>query len=89
MKTPRSSLRPSELPFYGIIIGAQAMLLGSIQLPVMFGEPTNFRKEVVTFEVVAFLGTYHALLGWSCYAKFMVVLHYVCLKLKMHGTAES
>ena len=65
------------------------MLLGSIQLPVMFREPTNFRKEVVTFEVVAFLGTYHALLGWSCYAKFMVVLHYVCLKLKMHGTAES
>jgi hypothetical protein len=89
MKTPRHSLRLSEPPFYGIIIGAQAMPLRSIHLPVMFKELTNFRKEVLTFKVVAFLGTYHVLLGWSCYAKFIVVLHYVCLKLKMPDLAES
>jgi hypothetical protein len=65
------------------------MPLGSIQLPIMFGEPTNFHKEVLAFEVLAFLGTYYALLGWSCYAKFMVVLHYVCLKLKMPDPMES
>jgi hypothetical protein len=55
----------------------------------MFGEPTNFHKEVLAFEVLAFLGTYYALLGWSCYAKFMVVLHYVFLKLKMPDPMES
>ena len=52
----------------------QAAPLGSIQLPIRLGEPTNFRKEVLTFEVVDFLGTYHAL-GRPCYAKFMDVPH--------------
>jgi hypothetical protein len=28
----------------------------------MYGEPTNFCKELLTFEVVAFPSTYHALL---------------------------
>jgi hypothetical protein len=31
------------------------------------------RKETLTFEVVGFRGTYHAVLGRPCYAKFMVV----------------
>ena len=39
--------------------------------------------EVLTFEVVGFKGTYHAVLGWPCYAKFMAVPNYTYLKLKM------
>ena len=39
--------------------------------------------EVLTFEVVDFLGTYHAILGQPCYAKFMVIPNYTYLKLKM------
>ena len=50
-------------PFHGVIPGAQAYLLGQIDLPVMFDSRANFRSEVLTFEVVDFLGSYHAILG--------------------------
>ena len=51
----------------------------------MFGDHTNFRSEVLAFEVVDFLGSYHAILGRPCYAKFMAVPNYTYLKLKMPG----
>ena len=54
-------------------------------LPVYFGTPSNYRKEILTFEVVGFKGTYHVILGRPCYAKFMAVLNYTYLKLKMSG----
>ncbi|XP_066316712.1 uncharacterized protein [Miscanthus floridulus] len=41
--------------------------------------------ETLTFEVVGFHGTYHAILGLPCYAKFMAVPNYTYLKLKMSG----
>ena len=41
--------------------------------------------EILTFEVVDFLGSYHAILGRPCYAKFMVIPNYTYLKLKMSG----
>jgi hypothetical protein len=37
----------------------------------------------ITFEVVGFSGTYHAILGRPAYAKFMVVPNYTYLKLKI------
>ena len=52
---------------------------------VCFGTPANYRKEVLTFEVVGFKGTYHTILGRPCYAKFMAVPNYTYLKLKMSG----
>ena len=54
-------------------------------MPVCFGTPSNYRKEALTFEVVGFKGTYHAILGRPCYAKFMAVPNYTYLKLKMPG----
>jgi len=54
-------------------------------LPIGFGTPSNYRKEVLTFEVVGFKRTYHAILGRPCYAKFMAVPNYTYLKLKMLG----
>jgi hypothetical protein len=50
-----------------------------------FGTPSKFRKETLMFEVVEFRGTYHAVLGRPCYAKFMVVPNYTYPKLKMQG----
>ena len=61
------------------------MPLRQIDLPITFGDPSNYRMETLTFEVVGFHGTYHAILGHPCYAKFMVVPNYTSLKLKMPG----
>ena len=41
--------------------------------------------ETLTFEVVRFHGTYHAILGLPCYVKFMAIPNYTYLKLKMPG----
>ena len=49
----------------------------------MFGNRANFRSEVLTFEVVDFVGSYHAILGRPCYTKFMAIPNYTYLKLKM------
>jgi hypothetical protein len=65
--------------------GKQAKLLGQIDLPVTFGDSTNYRMETVTFEVVEFHGTYHTILEHPCYVKFMAVPNYTYLKLKMLG----
>ena len=43
---------------------------------------------MLTFEIADFPGAYHAILGRSCYAKFMADPNYTYLKLKMpdpHG----
>ena len=82
---PRARLRPSPEPIHGVVPGKQMTALGRIDLPVTFGTPTNFRKEVLTFEVLPFRTAYHALLGRPCYAKFMAVPNYTYLKLKLPG----
>ena len=59
--------------------------LEQIDLPITFGDRANFCLEVLTFEVVDFPGSYHTILGWPCYAKFMAVPNYTYLKWKMLG----
>jgi hypothetical protein len=59
MGIPWSNLRPSKVPFYGIVLGKEAVPLGHIRLNVTFGQLDNFRKEPLTFEVVDFPGVYH------------------------------
>jgi hypothetical protein len=80
-----STIRASAAPFHGIVPGKRVQPLGQLDLPVCFGTPSNFRRETLMFEVVGFRGTYHAVLGRPCYAKFMVVPNYMYLKLKMIG----
>jgi hypothetical protein len=63
--------------------GKRAEPIGRVDLPVCFGTPANFRKEILTFEVVGFHGTYHAILGHPCYTRFMVILNYTYLKIKI------
>jgi hypothetical protein len=81
----RSEVRAGAAPFHGIAPGKRILSLVRIDLPVCFGTPSNFRKETLTFGVVEFCGTYHAVLGRPCYAKFMAVPNYTYLKLKMPG----
>ncbi|MVG17234.1 hypothetical protein EF849_22675, partial [Aeromonas jandaei] len=56
-------LRPSVGGFHGVVPGKKAHPLGRIDLPVCFGTPANFCRETLTFEVVGFQGTYHAIIG--------------------------
>jgi hypothetical protein len=80
-----STIRAGAAPFHGIIPRKRVLPLGQLDLPVCFETPSNFRKETLTFEVVGFRGTYHAVPGRPCYTKFMVVPNYTYLKLKMPG----
>jgi hypothetical protein len=80
-----SMIQAGAAPFHGIIPGKRVLPLGQIDLPVCFGTPSNFRKETLMFEVVGFRGTYHAVLGRPCYAKFMAIPNYTYLKLNMLG----
>jgi hypothetical protein len=89
MGIPCNNLCPSKASFYGIVPRKEAMPLRRICLNVTFGQPDNFHKEPLTFEVVDFLGIYHALLGRPCFTRFMAVPNYTYLKLKMHGPKGS
>jgi hypothetical protein len=85
MRIGLDQLRPSTTPFHGVPLGKRVQPLWQIDLPVWFGMPDNFRKEILTFEVVGFRGAYHAILGCLCYAKFMAVPNYTYLKMKVPG----
>ena len=85
MGVDRTHLRPIQVPFHGVVPGKQAMPLRQIDLPITFGDQFNYRTETLTFEVVGFPGTFHAILGHPCYAKFMAIPNYTYLKLKMLG----
>ena len=78
-------LHASQPPFHGIIPGRCIMPLGRIDLSVTFGDAVHYQKETLSFKVVDFQGPYNAIFGRPCYAKFMVVLNYAYLKLKMLG----
>jgi hypothetical protein len=81
-------LTKSTLPFYGIVPGNAVIPLGSMVLPVTFGETReNYRTEYIKFEVADFETSYHAILGRPAIAKFMVVPHYTYLVLKMPSPA--
>jgi hypothetical protein len=85
LRVDLSSVRAGATPFHGIIPGKRVQPLGQLDLPVCLGTPSNFQRETLTFQVVGFRGTYHAVLGRPCYAKFMTVPNYTYLKLKMPG----
>jgi hypothetical protein len=58
-------------PFYGIIPGNAAIPLGSVVLPVTFGERReNYRTEYIKYEVTDFGTSYQAILGRPAIAKF-------------------
>jgi hypothetical protein len=81
-------LTKSTSPFYGIVPENAAIPLGSVVLPVTFGETReNYRTEYIKFEVTDFETSYHAIIGRPAIAKFMAVPHYKYLVLKMPSPA--
>jgi hypothetical protein len=81
-------LTKSTSPFYGIVPGNAAIPLGSVVLPVTFGETReNYRTEYIKFKVADFETSYHAILGRPAITKFMAVPHYMYLVLKMPSPA--
>jgi hypothetical protein len=56
-----------------------------VVLPVTFSTRENYRTEFIKFKVANFESSYHAILGRPALAKFIAVLHYVYLLLKMPG----
>jgi hypothetical protein len=82
-------LTKSASPFYGIVHGNTTIPLGSVVLPVTFGETReNYRTEYIKFEVADFKTSYHAILGRPAIAKFIVVPHYTYFVLKMPSSAR-
>jgi hypothetical protein len=59
--------------------------MGRIQLEVLFIEKDNFCRELIWLKVVDLNSPYHALLGRPALAKFMAILHYAYLKMKLPG----
>ena len=76
MGIDRARLRPSGAPFHGVVLGKQAIPLGQLDLPVTFGDSSNYWKETLTFEVVGSKGAYHAMWRMPGYAKFMAIPNY-------------
>ncbi|XP_066312181.1 uncharacterized protein [Miscanthus floridulus] len=85
MGIDRTCIRPTGAPFHSIMPGKQVMPLGQIDLPITFRNPSNYRTKILTFVVVGFPRTYHAILGRSCYVKFMAIPNYTYLKPKIPG----
>ncbi|XP_066392212.1 uncharacterized protein [Miscanthus floridulus] len=85
MGVDRARIQPTRAPFHGIVPRKQAMPLGQNDFPITFRGPSNYRTETIAFEVVGFHKTYHAILGQTCYAKFMAIPNHTYLKLKMSG----
>jgi hypothetical protein len=81
----RSVLHTSQAPFHGIVLGAAAMPIGQIPLPVTFGTQENFWTENIQTKVADFETVYNAFLGRPSLTKFMAIRHYTYLVLKMPG----
>jgi hypothetical protein len=59
--------------------------LRHIYLSVTFGTPENYRTEFLMFEVARFDCGYNAIIERPRLAKFMAILHYTYMILKMTG----
>jgi hypothetical protein len=82
-------LTKSTSPFYGIVPGNAAIPLGSVVLPVTFGETRqNYHTEYIKFEVTDFETSYYAIRSRPAIAKFMAVPHYTYLVIKMPSPTD-
>jgi hypothetical protein len=76
-------LTESDTPFFGIVPTEGEYSLGHIYMPVTFGTPENYRTKFLRFEVVSFDCGYNAIICRPGLAKFMDILHYSYMILKM------
>ncbi|KAK1642902.1 hypothetical protein QYE76_060707 [Lolium multiflorum] len=85
MNLTKEQLKHNSTEFHGVVPGKKANSLGSITLPVAFGDVHNFREEKITFEVVPFKSSYHVIFGRPTYHKFHARACYIYNKLKIPG----
>ncbi|KAK1649017.1 hypothetical protein QYE76_066822 [Lolium multiflorum] len=85
MNLTKDQLKHSTTEFHGVVPGKKANFLGSIKLPVAFGDVNNYREEMITFEVVPFKSSYHVIFGRPTYHKFHARACYIYNKLKIPG----
>jgi hypothetical protein len=78
-------LHESDTPFFGIVPTEGEYPLGHIYMPVTFGTPENYRTEFLRFEVANFDCGYNTIIERPGLAKFMAILHYTYMILKMPG----
>nr|AAU90115.1 putative polyprotein [Oryza sativa Japonica Group] len=84
-EAPGMKLQPS-LPINGVTL-RHTWPLGHVELPVTFGDSTNFHTERIDFDVADLNLPYNAVLGRPALVKFMVATHYAYLQMKMLGPA--
>ncbi|KAK1666241.1 hypothetical protein QYE76_054400 [Lolium multiflorum] len=85
MNLTKEQLKHNTTEFHGVVPGKKANSLGSIKLPVDFGDVNNYREEMITFEVVPFKSSYHVIFGRPTYHKFLARACYIYNKLKIPG----
>ncbi|KAK1698864.1 hypothetical protein QYE76_015561 [Lolium multiflorum] len=85
MNLTKEQLKHSTTEFHGVVPGKKANSLGSIRLPVAFGDANNFRQEMIMFEVVPFKSSYHVIFGRPTNHKFHARACYIYNKLKIPG----
>jgi hypothetical protein len=78
-------LTESDTPFFGIVPTEGEYPLRHIYMPVTFRTPENYRNEFLRFEVARFNCGYNAIIDRPGLAKFMAILHYSYMILKMSG----
>jgi hypothetical protein len=65
-------LMECDEPFFGIVPGKAAYPIGRVSLPVTFGTEENFRTKYLSSKVADFKPSYHAILGHTMLARFMM-----------------
>jgi hypothetical protein len=78
-------LKPTDCSFHGIVLGSANYPLGRIALNVCFGNCQNYRRKKLDFKVMDWPSQYHAILRRPAFSRFMALLHYTYLVLKMLG----
>ncbi|XP_066316367.1 uncharacterized protein [Miscanthus floridulus] len=56
MGIDRARIRPTRAPFHSNVLGKQAIPIEQINLPITFGNLSNYRTETLTFEELAAIG---------------------------------
>jgi hypothetical protein len=68
MNISLNTLLPTNCSFQGIVPGSANYPLGKIELDDCFGDPNNYRREKLEFEVMDWPSQYHAILGRPAFA---------------------
>jgi hypothetical protein len=83
MSISLNTLQPTDCSFNGIVPRSANYPLGKIELDICFGDPHNYKREKLEFEVMDWPSQYHAILGRPAFARFMAVPYYTYLVLKI------